>query len=162
MASLFQKAIIAVSFLILVQAAEAGMYYSYEKKTDQYTTYELVQPDYEQMPEQARITELCTIDGTTYVSVPENLELPVQPKQITLKSIIMTPQLKAKIRQVSPHVKLMESRMAKNENVRLTKQDELNMECLKDFLPSPVACAVYIGKCREWNAIIMIGETPKL
>ena len=114
------------------------------------------------MPEQARITELCTIDGTTYVSVPENLELPVQPKQITLKSVIMTPQLKDKIRQVSPHVKLMESRMAKDENVRLTKQDEQNMECLKDFLPSPTTCTAYIKKCRVWDVVIPIGEIPKL
>lgn len=135
------------------------MYYSYEKKQAQYTTYELLHPDYEQMPEDtARITELCTIDNITYVHISDGLILPTQPKQITLKQITMTPQLKARIRQASPHVKLMEKRMAKNEDVRLTKQDENTLGFLSEFMDSPVACTDYVAKRREWDKVEKKGK----
>jgi len=165
-----KKYIILFLIIFTTQAAEAGMFYSYKKKTDQFTTYELVQPDYAQLPkDMATITELCTIDGLTYVSIPDGMVLPGQPVQVqkTLKEITLTPELKAKIRQTSPHVKLLERRIAQNadENVRLSKQDELNMECLKNFLPSPSLGAAYIEECRKWEKkvqAIPIGEIPKL
>ena len=45
--------------------------YKYQKISDAYTTYLLAEPDYELLGLEDRITELCTIDGVTYVSVPD-------------------------------------------------------------------------------------------
>lgn len=132
------------------------MYYSYEKKTDIWTTYELLQPDYEQMPEDsARITELCTIDGITYVYVPDSITLPKQPEQVqvTLTEVILDPSLITKIKKSSPHVKLMKKRKEQDENVRLTKQDELTLSFLLEFMEAPAECLAYIVKCREWEAV---------
>lgn len=53
--------------------------YKYQKVTDQYTTYTLLTID----NDEERAVELGTIDGITYVSVPENIILPSQPKQIS-------------------------------------------------------------------------------
>ena len=47
---------------------------SYQKQSDAYTVYQLAAPD--------GSTELCTIDGVTYVSVPDEV-LPEQPEQIS-------------------------------------------------------------------------------
>lgn len=130
------------------------MYYSYEKVTDQFTTWELQHPDYEQMPgDSARITELCTIDGVTYVHVPNGLILAIQLEQITLNLITITPQLEIEIKQTSSHVKLMEKRIMLDENVRLTKQDENTLSFLSEFTTSSVTCIAYIEKCREWDII---------
>lgn len=52
--------------------------YKYEKKTDQYTTYTLLTDD----NDEERAVELGTINGITYVLVPETRVLPSQPKQI--------------------------------------------------------------------------------
>ena len=50
--------------------------YKYQKITDQFTTHCLVEPDYNLLETEDRITELCTIDGVTYVSVPERRRNP--------------------------------------------------------------------------------------
>ena len=79
--------------------------YRYKRVTDQYTTYCLVEPDYNQLAIEGRITELCTIDGLTYVSVPDGVELPEQPETIaaTLVEVDLAeePETKAAINAAS-------------------------------------------------------------
>ena len=130
--------------------------YSYQKVIDDYTTHELIQPDYEQMAEgAARITELCTIDGWTHVAVPDGLALPKQPAQVqkTLRGIVLTSELKAEIKQASPHVKLLNRRMAADENIRYSKQDEATLGFMSELAASPVALDAYMAKCREWETV---------
>lgn len=52
-------------------------------------------------------TELATIDGTTYVALPDGTVLPEQPAVINAKEVALTPGLKSEISAVSPHVRVI-------------------------------------------------------
>lgn len=93
---------------------------SYQKASDEYTTYELNAPD--------GSTELCTIDGITYVSVPEGEALPDdQPQQIadSITTPVMTQALIESIKAASPHVQLIAQRMIDRIRERYSVDDEL-------------------------------------
>ena len=79
---------------------------SYRKAFDQHTTYRLATPD------GAECTELCEIDGVTYVSVPDGTELPYQPEQIAASVAVVVPDatLRARIKAASPHCQLIKDR----------------------------------------------------
>lgn len=87
------------------------MIISYKKISDDYTTYTLQEPDAQQST--AICTELCTIDGITYVSVPEGIILPEQPVQIadSVQNVTLTSDLRDRIKIASPHVALISQRM---------------------------------------------------
>lgn len=78
---------------------------SYQKAYDATTTYELGEPD--------GATELCTLNGTTYVALPDGAILPPQPAQIAASIQAVTPDsaLRAAIIAASPHCQLIDERM---------------------------------------------------
>ena len=80
--------------------------YKYQKVTDKYTTYTAVDNG-----EDKRITELCTIDGDTYISIPDDVILPEQTEQITLEPVSVTAELKGFIEATSPHIQLIKKRV---------------------------------------------------
>ena len=58
-------------------------------------------------------TELCTIDGVTYVSVPDD-DLPEQAAQISasiVNPVTLTTELREAIKAASPHCALIHERM---------------------------------------------------
>lgn len=97
--------------------------YSYQKVTDKYTTYTAI----DNGEEDKRIIELCTIDRDTYISVPDDLVLPKQPKQITLKPVILTAILKEKIKKASLHVQLIRKRVKGKIREKYKLEDELKI-----------------------------------
>jgi hypothetical protein len=101
--------IVTLSFLW--STAVLAKIYSYTKITDEYTTYTVVEPDYKKGDD--RVTELCTIDDLTYISVPDGVTLPEQFEQVqkTLKEVVPSKELKDKIRQVSVHYRLINERI---------------------------------------------------
>jgi len=73
-------------------------------------------------------TELATLkDGLTYVSMPAASVLPKQPKEISksVKVVTLTAAQKAEIKMVSPHVKLINSRVCEKIRAVYTSDDEL-------------------------------------
>jgi len=99
--------------------------YKYQKVTDKYTTHTLVEPDYS-LKEKERITELCTIDGWTYVSVPE--ALPDQPEIImeTLQGVDLEKE-RAAIIAASPVCQSISGRVVDKIRERYTINDEIKM-----------------------------------
>jgi hypothetical protein len=83
--------------------------YSYQKAIDNHTTHTVKEPDYRENDD--RITELCTVGSTTYISVPDSIVLPIQPEHIMLKEEVLTPELKAEIKGLSPHIQLINQRV---------------------------------------------------
>lgn len=83
--------------------------YTYYKVTDQFTTYTVVEPDYKDGD--AQITELCVIDGLTYISVPDAVILPAQPVQIVLSEVVLDKALYQVIEAESCHVQLINQRV---------------------------------------------------
>jgi hypothetical protein len=92
----------------------------YQKITDKYTTYTV-------NDEENRITELCTINGDTYISVPDNVTSPKQPKEITLKPVTMTDELKEQIEETSPHIRLIKKRIKDKIRKKYSIEDELKI-----------------------------------
>ena len=90
----------------------------YKKTTDKYTTYSVCEEG---------ITELCTIDGDTYISIPDDVVLPKQPKQITLEPVIVTAELKEQIEEVSPHIQLIKKRIREKIAKKYSIEDELKI-----------------------------------
>ena len=88
------------------------------------TTITLVEPDYNDGD--SRITELCTIGEDTYVHVPDDMVLPEQPFNIDvgIESVVLTNELKAEIKALSPHVKLSYSRLQDRIRTKYSIEDE--------------------------------------
>ena len=131
--------------------------YKYQKVTDEYTTYTLREPDYNLLETEDRITELCTIVGVTYASVPDSITLPEQPEQITVEEVELTDELKESIKSASPHVQLINDRVVSKIREVYSLNDEIKMIRLS---PSEESTAYndYVEECRAWGR----GEKEKL
>lgn len=70
-------------------------------------------------------TELATIDGITYVSVPDGVALPEQPKQLEITPVALTDGLREAIRAASPHCRLIDERTEAKIRARYSVSDEL-------------------------------------
>lgn len=72
--------------------------YAYQKVPTEFSIVQMAVPE--------GSTELCTLDGITYVAIPDDAELPDQPEEIVTAPAVLTPELKAQIKAASPHVAL--------------------------------------------------------
>jgi len=124
--------------------------FSYQKVTDAHTTYTLREPDFQAAAEADRITELCTIDGVTYVSVPDTVILPEQPKEISVKEVTLTDALAEAIKAASPHVALVNERVVTKIREKYSVNDELKMLRVG---PSNETDAYndHVEACRAWG-----------
>lgn len=82
-------------------------------------------PNNQGIDDALRCTELCTIDGVTYVAVPDALTLPAQPPEITVSPVTLTDTLKEQIKAASPHVALISERMIQKIRSQFTIDDEM-------------------------------------
>ena len=100
---------------------------SYQKTSDAYTTYELHMPDAQDAEGEIYCTELGTIDGLTYVSVPDGVTLPEQLPQVaaTLQTVTPTAELRAQLKAISPHCALISERMVQKIRARYSIDDEM-------------------------------------
>lgn len=102
---------------------------SYQKYTDEWTTYTLVQPH--QSPDSQNTTELCTelctIDGVTYVAVPDGVILPDQPNEIadSIKNVELTAELISAIKTNSSHCKFISDQVQHKIRQKYTMDDEM-------------------------------------
>lgn len=93
----------------------------YQKASDAYTTYTLATPN------ESGCTELCTLDGYTYVAVPDGVVLPDQPTEIaaTVEPVTLTDELREQIKAASPHCQLIAQRMVDQIRAQYSVDDEL-------------------------------------
>ena len=98
------------------------MIYAYTKASTPYTTIQMAMP-YE-MDSENQCTELCTLDGVTYVSVPDSVTLPDQPAELTITEATITPELRDQIKAASPHCRLITERMEMRISSKYSLSDE--------------------------------------
>lgn len=114
---------------------------SYEKIITQETTKQL------DLPESA--TELCTIDGVTYVSVPDDVEI-ADNQPVTYQTVVMTDELRELIKSQSTHVQLIDERVKAKIAERYSITDEI-----KQLRSAPSdefdVYAEYAESCRTWG-----------
>ena len=107
------------------------MILKYQRAIDDFTTYTLVEPDYKEGD--PRITELCTIGNETYVHVPDNLVLPEQPfnLEVTMEAVTLTDELRDEIKELSPHVNLINTRVVEKIRAKYSSNDEFKILRIK-------------------------------
>lgn len=116
--------------------------YQYLKTSDQFTEYRLSDDN---------ITELCTLDGITFVSVAG--ELPVHDSRLTVVETILTDELRAQIKAASPHVALITSRMQERIRAKYSLEDEAYFS----RIGVGVALGVYTFQPGEQEALLAFG-----
>ena len=124
--------------------------FKYQKVTNKFTTYTIVEPDYQE--EDDRITELSVIDGITYISVPDTITLPKQPEIIkkTLEGVILSNELKEDIKSNSSHVQLINQRVKEKILSDISITDELKL--LRDEL-NRVKAELHISANIEYDTL---------
>ena len=98
------------------------MIYAYTKIETPYTIIQMALP-YE-MDSENQCTELCTLEGVTYVSVPDSVTLPDQPAELTITEATITPELREQIKAASPHCALIAERMEARIRSKYSLSDE--------------------------------------
>ena len=98
------------------------MIYEYTKVSTPYTIIQMALP-YE-MDSENQCTELCTLEGVTYVSVPDSVTLPDQPAELTITEATITPELRDQIKAASPHCRLITERMEMRISSKYSLSDE--------------------------------------
>lgn len=93
--------------------------YQYKKYIDTIRTV------YIKLPEDVVCNELAVIDGITYVSVPDNIELPEQPLEIMVSVAEITDDLKLKLRKESSHLQLIDKQFTEKLRKKYSIEDEL-------------------------------------
>jgi hypothetical protein len=114
----------------------------------------------------AVITELATIDGLTYVSVPEGVSLPKnQPEEISgsIKPVTLTDSLIEAIKSTSPHCRLINDRVIEMIRNVYSPNDEqyfsrigigaaLNIYEFQDGERDMLLqFGAYVEECRNWG-----------
>ena len=125
---------------------------SYRKYIDAEVTRELQLP--EDTATRARLgTELATIEGVTYVTLPDGVSLPAdQPAEIasSIETVALEDDLRDAIKAASPHVRLINERVQAAIAERYSTADELK---LLRIAPSVefTAYNAYAEECRAWG-----------
>ena len=71
--------------------------------------------------------ELATIDGVTYVSLPDDAVLPTQPSEINVSLVTLTTEQKAAISAVSPLIKVINDQVRDSIASKYAITDELRL-----------------------------------
>jgi len=113
---------------------------AYRKAQTEHTTISLALPDPYLEPDAPRCTELCTLDGVTYVAAPDGVVLPEQPPEIAesvaavaltrelreqIQAIALTPELREQIKAASPHCRMIADQMQGQIRARYSAEDEM-------------------------------------
>lgn len=124
--------------------------FRYQKIISAITTHALLEPDYGE--QEMRVTELCDLDGWTYVGVPSEIELPPQPENIsnTLTEVALDDEMKMRIKNASTHVQLINSRVVEKIRAQYSVEDEIKMLRLAPSAESAVYND-YVESCRAWG-----------
>lgn len=120
-----------------------GYIVSYQKRSGPYTVIQLNAPE--------GSSELCTLEGVTYVSIAEGASLPEQPPELDdIVVVELTPELRLAICEASPHVALIRERVREKIAEVYSLQEEIK---LLRTAPSPEfeAYNAHVEGCREWG-----------
>lgn len=102
-------------------------------------------------------TELATIDGTTYVVLPDGAVLPAdQPTEIasSIATVTLDPVLREQIKAASPHCKLIAQRMIEQIRAAYSIDDEMYFA----RIGVGAATGMYQPSSDELQAMTVFGE----
>ena len=127
--------------------------YSYSKVPTEFTVIQMAFPDSMGVDDALHCTELCTLDGVTYVAVPADVALPEQPPEITIEPVDMTPELREQIKAASPHCALIAERV----EARIRSKYSLSDEAYFARIGVGAALGVYEFEAGEQDEMLAFG-----
>ena len=108
--------------------------------------------------------ELCTLDGETYVTVPDgSVVLPAQQAEVTLIPVAPDADLRSKIKAASPLVQLLDQQIVDRIRAAYSTEDEMYFARIGvgvalgayAFQPGEMealmAFGAYVESCRQWG-----------
>lgn len=116
--------------------------YQYQKISDHFTEYRVSGEG---------VTELCTLDGTTFISVAG--ELPVHDSRLIVTEATLTDELRNQIKAASVHVALITSRMQERIRAKYSLEDEAYFS----RIGVGVALGAYTFQPGEQDALLAFG-----
>lgn len=123
--------------------------YRYTKHIDALTTVSLSFPSSE-----GRFigTELCTLNGQTYVSIPDTQVLPEQRSEIaaSVELVTLTDTLKAEIKAACPHIDLINAKVVEKIRLKYSADDEIKALRLAPSATTD-AWKTYADECVLWG-----------
>lgn len=128
--------------------------YAYQKVFTPHSTIQMALPDNAGVDDEYRCTELCTLDGVTYVAVPDALTLPDQPPELTVAPAVLTDELREQIKAASTHVALISQRMIDQIRANYTQDDENYFS----RIGVGAAMGMYAPSSDEIQAMTVFGE----
>ena len=99
---------------------------SYQKFIDSQRSVEIALPT-DSETHQRIGDELATIDGVTYVALPDGTTLPTQPSEITVTPVTLTAEQKAAIANASPLVRVINDQVRESIAAKYSITDELRL-----------------------------------
>jgi len=126
---------------------------SYQKFTNDHTTITLRPPEGMDQP---NITELCTLDNITYVSVPDLAILPDQPPEIadSIATVTLDGALKERIKAASPHSGLIGQRMIDTIRAAYSIDDEMYFA----RIGVGATTGLYVPSADEMEELVVFGN----
>lgn len=128
------------------------MIIKYTPVTDEYTTYNLVEPDY-MMDASVRCTRLCVLDGEVYVHVPSTLTLPTQHEQITITEVTITEELKKRIKRNSHIIQYIDESVVGTIRENYSANDEWKLNRSERTSSEWIAYNDYCNTCVSGGAV---------
>jgi hypothetical protein len=106
--------------------------------------------------DQPNITELCTLDGSTYVSVPDGVILPEQPVEIaaSVVTVVLDDVLRERIKAASPHSGLVGQRMIDTIRAAYSIDDEMYFA----RIGVGAAIGMYVPSAGEMEELAVFGN----
>ena len=92
--------------------------------------------------------ELATVDGVTYVAIPEGIELPAQPSEITVTTVTLTADQKSAVAAASPLVRLINQQVKESIASKYSIEDEIKLIRTQPSA-SITAYNDYVESCRS-------------
>ncbi len=127
---------------------------AYRKVSTPHTTIQMTLPDNQGADDGLRCTELCTIEGVTYVAVPDGVTLPAQPPELAVAPAALTFELKEQIKAASPHVALIYERTEQKIRAVYSINDEAKFA----RIGVGAALGVYTFGAGEQDELIAFGD----
>lgn len=69
--------------------------------------------------------ELATLNNVTYLSLPDDAQLPEQPSEITLAPMVLTDALRAELKLINPACRLIDQQIRAKIRERYDAEDEM-------------------------------------
>ena len=121
---------------------------SYQKFIDSDRTVEIALPTGDS--NQRIGQELATVDGITYVAMPDGTTLPAQPSEITVSTVVLNPELKAQISANSPSAQLINQLVVEKIAEKYSINDEIKLIRTQPNAQFDEYNA-YVESCRTWG-----------